>query len=187
MIYKGIGIFTALTLLSAAAHAGSAPKELYGKSFSVAWSESVTGTFAPEQTTRSFGSAYRMHVYVSTAGRPFVRVSQTGMDGGLNFKGAMSSVTGKTVERAPGQSSARGRVDFDGRSIVVYREFESGARRIAIDFEGANTICKANVVVGKQTGKEAVQLITGRGRFAASSVQVGTVSCSVREGNVFGQ
>ena len=128
-----------------------------------------------------------MYVYVSTVGRPFVRVSQTGMDGGLNFKGAMSSVTGKTVERAPGQSSAKGRVDFEGRSIVVYREFESGARRIAIDFEDGNTGCKANIVVGKQAGKESVQLTSGRGRFAASSVQVGTVSCSIREGNVFGQ
>jgi hypothetical protein len=64
MIQNGIGVFTALTLLSSAvAYAGSAPKELYGKSISLAWTESFTGKYATEQMTRSFGISYRMQVY----------------------------------------------------------------------------------------------------------------------------
>jgi hypothetical protein len=39
MISKSIVVMGALTLLSAAAHAGSAPKELYGKSIIISWTE----------------------------------------------------------------------------------------------------------------------------------------------------
>jgi hypothetical protein len=42
MISKSFALMGVLTLLSAAAHAGSTPKELYGKSITVAWSESIS-------------------------------------------------------------------------------------------------------------------------------------------------
>jgi hypothetical protein len=55
-IYKGIGVFIALTMLTAEAHAGSAPKELYGKSITVQWSESITGRQGASKQ-RKVGSA----------------------------------------------------------------------------------------------------------------------------------
>jgi hypothetical protein len=75
MIQKGIGVFTALTLLSALA--GSAPNELFGKSIAVGWAESITETFASEQVTRIFGSSYQIYADVSTTGGPFVRMAQS--------------------------------------------------------------------------------------------------------------
>jgi hypothetical protein len=121
-----------LTLVSTVA---SAPKELYGKSVTVQGSESLTGKLGGEQLTRNVGIAYQMNVYVSTAGRSFVRLVRSSI-GGFTREGRSGlSVTGRTVsqETAPGQASARDYVNFEGRSIVVYREFESGARRIAFD------------------------------------------------------
>jgi hypothetical protein len=90
-------------------------------------------------------------------------------------------------DTAPGQSAVHDHVDFEGHSIVVYREYQSGARRIAIDFDGLSSSCKVAVIVGKQAGKNVMQQRTGHGMFDVSSVQVGSVSCSIREGNVFGQ
>jgi hypothetical protein len=40
MIYKSVTIVGVLAILTAATYAGSAPKELYGKSIAVQWSES---------------------------------------------------------------------------------------------------------------------------------------------------
>jgi hypothetical protein len=65
----------------------------------------------------------------------------------------------------------------------VYRQFRSGARRIAIDTEG--TVCKANVVIGREGGKPIETY--GYGSAEVLSLQVGSVSCSIKEGNVFGQ
>jgi hypothetical protein len=42
-------------LLCAVAYAGSAPKDLYGKSITVQWSESFNGKMETEQVARNFG------------------------------------------------------------------------------------------------------------------------------------
>jgi hypothetical protein len=63
MISKSFPVMGLLTLLSAAAHAGSAPKELYGKSISVAWSESITGRPGGDQTTRNASRVSDEHLH----------------------------------------------------------------------------------------------------------------------------
>jgi hypothetical protein len=187
MICKGIGVFLALTLLSAVAHAGSAPEELHGKSITVQWSESFSGKMETEQVARNFGIARRMNIYISTAGRPFLRITGAGMSG-MPHSAQGNVVNAVSADSPPGQPDAKDRVNFEGRSIVVYREFaggSAGARRIAVDLEGSS--CKASVIVGKQAGKNLAYQTSGRGRIVMSSVQIGTVSCSIQDGNVFGQ
>jgi hypothetical protein len=56
-----------------------------------------------------------------------------------------------------------------------------GYDRIAVDFDGAGTSCKATVTVARQGGKNAVHRMTGRGMIEISSTQVGIVSCSTQE------
>jgi hypothetical protein len=191
MISKRFVAMGALTLLSVAAYAGSAPKELYGKSVTVAWSESLTGKFASEQFTRNVGRALEMNIYISTAGRPFARLIVTGTGGVSHQITAGGNVVhSHSSETAPGeaQSASKGsHVDFQGHSIVVYSQFQSGARQVAIDVDANHAAgCKAGVIIGRQAGNNVVRQ-SGRGPFEATSVQIGSVSCSIREGNVFGQ
>jgi hypothetical protein len=118
MTRKGIVVSAALTLLSAAAHAGSAPKELYGKSIVVAWSESRDQRVETEKEVRNFGQAVQMNLYISTAGRPFSRTSERVM-GGYDLR--RNPGAGAPSETGPGVSSAATeRVDFEERLIVVY-------------------------------------------------------------------
>jgi hypothetical protein len=189
MICRVAGAFFALTSLSVATHAESAPRELYGKSVEVAWTESFIGKRTTDSNTLSIGSAYRVSIYVSGAGRSFVRVSRAGY-GGSSYHikaGGNGGISFAPTESGPEDSSGtRGdHVTFEGHSIVVYREFESGARRILIDVSDATT-CKASVVNGKLAGQRAMRQMLGRGIMEITSLQVGTVSCSMREGNVFG-
>jgi hypothetical protein len=188
MISKSLAVMGVLMLLSATSNAGSAPKEFYGKSITLQWSESWTAKFGSEQRARNGGTATQMNVYVSTAGRPFLRVMSTGMGGRSNQEAGGSGARRSTnlTETAPEEAAAaKQRVEFEGRSIVVYRQFLSGAHRIAIDTDG--TTCKATVINGKEAGANNVRYSGGYGRYEILSVQVGSVSCSIREGNVFGQ
>jgi hypothetical protein len=65
MISRSFTIIGALTLLSAVAYAGPAPKELYGKSITVAWSESRDQRVETEKEVRNFGQAVKMNLYIS--------------------------------------------------------------------------------------------------------------------------
>jgi hypothetical protein len=184
MIHKCFGIVAALTLLSTIAHAGSAPRELYGKSIIVAWSESREQRTETEKETRNYGAAIRVDLYVSTAGRPFLRTTSRIMGGYDTRRNPGANVPSET---GPGVSSgATERVDFEGRSILAYSQFPSGARRVAIELNGAAASCKASVMQGKEGAKNQVRE-TGRGKAEVFSIQVNSVSCSIREGNVFGQ
>jgi hypothetical protein len=102
--------------------------------------------------------------------------------------GVAGHIAGSTSDVAPDGSfsAAKDHVDFEGRSIVVYRQFQSGARRIAIEIDGSGSSCKATVINGREGGKNIVHY-TGRGRAEVFSIRIGSVSCSIREGNVFGQ
>jgi hypothetical protein len=108
-----------LTLLSAVAYAGSAPKELYGKSITVAWSEARTMKFESEQLVRNTGTAVQMNIYISTSGRPFVRVISHGFAGHGHHE-QLGGWPSALTEAAPGETAAKDHVDFEGRSIVVW-------------------------------------------------------------------
>jgi hypothetical protein len=185
MISKSIPAVGALMLLSATAQAGSAPKELYGKSITVQWSESVAGRRPGEHATENWLNVYLLKMYVSSVGRPFVRRTSSSVGAGRLGFGAGNL----TFSGAPGQSSSGvvDHIDFQGRSIFVYRQLVSGAKQISIDLDSAGTGCKATVVNGREAGKNIVTQHQGRGQVEISSIQVGTVICSIQEGNVFGQ
>src|SRR5262249_4680126 len=128
-------------------------------------------------------------IYVGTAGRPFARMLQVGAGGtDIRRSGRAASGKGQFSQVAPGEASAANdRVSFEGRSLVIYRSFASGARRVAIDFDATGTNCTARVLHGRERGQNIVRRDTARGRAEVLSSEVGAVRCSVREGNVFGQ
>jgi hypothetical protein len=180
MISKSFAVIGALTLLSAAAYAESVPpKELYGKSITLQWSQSHTGKTLDDPIPRQWGRAISVNIYISTTGRPFMRQFET-TTGGFNPHGITNNYGQVTREAAPNESNSA-HFDFQGRSVLLYRQFKSGVRRIAIDVDGSGTSCKATVINGREGGKDILQP-----RAEISSTLVGSVSCSIREGNVFG-
>jgi hypothetical protein len=166
-----------LTLLSAVAYAGSAPKELYGKSITVAWSEARTMKFESEQLVRNTGTAVQMNIYISTSGRPFVRSLAT-------VSPAMVTTSNWAVGLRPSRKPLRVKQPQKTTSTSRDARLLCGARRVSIVLDG--TTCKATVVNGREGGKNIKQYSNRFGGAEVLSVQVGAVSCSVREGNVFG-
>jgi hypothetical protein len=77
MISKSFLVIGMLAMLSAAAHAGSPPKELYGKSITVSWTEEREQRQPWEQRHTFVMRPGKFTIYVSGAGRAFTRFNYT--------------------------------------------------------------------------------------------------------------
>jgi hypothetical protein len=177
-------IWFALTLVAALAACGdraalaAPPQALYGKSVVVSWTEERMqrrqgeGEFRPATRHGSFS------VYVSSAGRVFNRARMTNPRRGQSGE---TERVGDTKNR---------NVAFDGRSMVVTQHGAAGgARRIVASFDDGFAGCNAQVIRGKEEGASAIvarSTITPGRTVEISSVTTSGVSCTVKNGNVFG-
>ena len=156
-------LLTFATVALGATAANAAPRELYGKSIVVTWTEErvqeIKGSFKPALRNGTFT------VYVSTAGNIFKR-----------------NTMGRNSDERVG-SEAHDRVSFAGRTLIVIQNWSQyGARRIQVIFDQGFTSCSADVVRGKETGAAVIQ---GSHGAIIQSVKTTGVSCSLRDGNVF--
>lgn len=168
--------------------AGSAPpKQLYGKSVTVAWTENRSQRFVGEQNFRPVGVSLQRSVYISTAGRVFARTSSTaGRRGG---RGALSGAAEHVGASGTNYSGGASNVQFGGNSIIMSGGFTASARRVMINLDGSFESCTAQVITAKEVGaKVGVWRGIASGRMLeVESVSAGPASCSVKSGNVFAE
>jgi hypothetical protein len=181
VISKSFAVMGVLTFLSAGAHAGSAPKEFYGKSIIITWTEARSQRELGEANFRDRLVPLSERIYISTKGQWFVR-SAAGSDPGHDYVG--TSVTTA--------SGGRQQVQFNGRTITMTTGGSSGgmARRFIIQFNESFSTCDVHVIFAKRTGSGVVlghNLVTGAAEREIRSGTVTSTSCSVRDGNVFAQ
>jgi hypothetical protein len=183
MIYQTFTLLGVLMLLSAAAHAGPAPKELYGKSVIITWTEHRSQRHLDQANFQDVDIPLSRKFYISMKGQLFSRfaaMSPRGREGRAEAIGT----SGTTHAGGPRE------VQFSGRTITVTGASTGGlARRTIIEFNEGFTTCEAHVIFAKQTGSDVVvgrNLVTGQLQEYRSAT-VTSVTCSVRDGNVFAQ
>ena len=155
--------------------AAAIPRHLYGKSVVVTWSEDRIQRDGGVGAFRPVTAAHNLSVYMSTAGRPFARMTNTTRAG-----------SGST-ERAPHSGGGRISTSFSGQTLVVIIGGTGNARRATITFSGDYAACTAQLVRAKPVGSAmftSTSIITGQ-LVETKSVTVRNQSCSIREGNVF--
>jgi hypothetical protein len=182
----GVGVATLGLAALTTAYAGSTPpKQLYGKSVIVSWTESRSQRAVGEQAFRPMSVNLQRSVYVSTAGRVFARTSAGATSGRRSVSGAAESV-GTTGTNFSGGAH---NVQFQGNSIIMTGGFTASARRVMINFDNSFESCTAQAITAKEVGaKIAVWRGIGSGRLLeVESVSAGPASCSVRSGNVFAE
>jgi hypothetical protein len=182
MLKVNILLIGGLLMLPQLAEA-AAPSQLHGKSVVISLNEARVSRPASGGQTSTATAQMQLSVYVSEAGRPFVRSHRTMTTG---KRGTQS----KDIDTAPGGgsigvSTASG-VQFSGNAMTVTMVMGSGARRITASFDGAFTSCSANVVNAKEGGRSMVikSRYTGQDREVLS-INMSVNGCSVRNGNVF--
>jgi hypothetical protein len=160
-------LLTFATFVSAATAAYAAPRQLYGKSIIITWTEQRL-----QQHKGSFRLVSRngtLSVYVSTEGHIFNRST---MAGGRHVN---------SRERVG--SDGHTRISFAGRTLIVFQSgASSGARKIQVTFDQGFTSCNADIIRGKETGAAT---ILGAHGAVIESIKTTAISCSLHDGNIF--
>ena len=165
-------------LIDARAASTSPPAALLGKSVVLTWNETRQQRMVGEQTFRQVNASHNLGMYVSVAGRVFVRQTiRTGAGAG----------SGDQVSGSPESGVVP---SFAGRTMTLFSPFRSGGmRRHVITFDAEFASCGATVAFAKEAGRETA--ITGsvikKGQLVEmQSISTTNVTCAVRDGNVFG-
>jgi hypothetical protein len=159
--------FPIIVSIYGSAHA-AAPKQLYNKTVTITWGESGTYTRVSDGKSASPIGQFQAVVYVSSAGRAFVRSS------------AKAGTFGGTRERGPEQNSNN--VRFEGNNLVLTSVNLGVARRILTSFDASFASCTTTVTIGK-IGPDATIVGFDGAVYKVISMQSGSSGCSIREGN----
>lgn len=159
----------------------AAPAQLYGKSVTVGWSEQRMQSTAMSAAPQSISALGQLQVYISDKGRAFTRVSMAV----TNMRNRTRSGNRDAVQ---GEGTARS-VTFGANSMTMTApRGNAGALMIAVKFDANYQSCSAHVITGKTGGAQSTRvhsMITGA-MVDVYSVQTSGESCSIQNGNVFG-
>jgi hypothetical protein len=165
-------------LSSTAAMAQNAPAQLRRKSIIATWTENRMQRPAGKGEFRPLNIPNGLSIYVSTAGRTFVRRSASGRGG----QGTASRDSFGSGASAGGAHATQ----FRGRALNVTASFVAGAARmIAIQFDERFSGCTAAVVIGRQAGGGIIRMKSYAGDdLEIQSASAGAATCAIRDGNV---
>ena len=157
--------------------ARAAPAVLLGKSVVLTWSETRLQRRLGDQNFRSVNASHNLSMYISSAGRVFVR--QT-----IRTRAGVGS--GDQVSDSPQSHVVP---SFVGRRMTLFSPFRAGGmRRHVITFDAAFDTCTATVAFAKEAGRETAitgSLIDKQHLVEMQSIAVANVTCVVQNGNVF--
>lgn len=161
-------------LLPQISHAAP-PKELYGKSVSITWTETREQRPVGETAWRQVRGTQTLNTYVSEVGRVFNNLSYSTRGGSAERKGEIAG---------QGERS----INFNGRSLLILMPHGTGgATRITADLDAGFSSCSAQVTRAKEAEGTIIRSYSGiiKRVNEIKSIQVGSVSCSIHNGNVF--
>lgn len=178
MLKIAVATLAVFAIVSFEARAAPTPAALLGKSIVLTWSETRQQRTVGEQNFRSVNASHHLSMYVSGAGRVFVRQTiRTGSGTG----------SGDQVSGSPESHVVP---SFAGQTMTLFSPFRSGGmRRHDITFDAAFSGCTATVAFAKEVGRETAitgSLIDKRHLVEMQSISVANVTCAVQSGNVFG-
>jgi hypothetical protein len=166
-------------LIPSAAIASAAPPQLYGKTVTVSWTEDIVRRAAGEETFSRKQHPRTAVIYISSSGRPFIRISTITRGHG----GALEEQVGASGKTSIGGSQT---ADFKEKSLTLISIFQGGAQRLQIDFDGNYQSCTASVIAGKETGSKTYTRLNGaKARVEVQSESTSSATCTLVSGNAF--
>ena len=150
------------------------PKDLYGKSVRITWTE-IRMQRPVGEAWRQVRGSHTCNIYVSEAGRVFNNETYSTRGGSAQRKGEIVETGTRPHE-------------FNGRSLVIaMASGVGGATRIIADFDAGFGSCSAQVTRAKEAGGTIIRTYSEiiKRPIEIKSVQIRGESCSIRNGNVF--
>lgn len=166
LLFAAIGFSIAL---SGPVMAGSVAPQLKNKTIVLTWGQSNVWRRISDNTTGTTAQTVERMIYVSSAGRPFVRQKR-------------SAARTLSIKSDSGPESEIGRFTFDGNSVVNFISNGSWASRIAMTFDPSFSSCSVAITTGKN-GQNPRSTGMDGGIYEASALDVSSASCSIKDGN----
>jgi hypothetical protein len=155
----------------------TAPSQLFGKSLTLVWQTSrVEKNLVTGQIQRYAASA-TLRVYISSKGRLFTEKTWLGPSLGRQNVGRSFEVSD-----SPDRKEVK-EWRVEGTSLVAYHEFNSGMRRMIVDFDKEYQTCSLKVSFAKRNGSE--NIIRQDGIREIQSIEVSNPTCRIQAGNIF--
>jgi hypothetical protein len=155
--------------------ASGAPQGLLDKTITMSWSTSGSGTRA-DGTAVSFSNINTRVVYVSSAGRTFLR---------KQVRGGGRRAAARGADFGPGEGGSKGSVRLEGNRLVGTEAFTSGARQYVATFDSGFSSCTLSVIDAKAGGAKIQRRGPDGAGYVLDSVSTGSPTCSIQSGNVF--
>jgi len=173
---RWIGLIAGLTVaIIVPAVQAAPPKELYGKTVTISWTETREQRPVGEQAWRQINGSVALHLYVSETGRIFNNVSYATGAGSAERSGEIAGSGNRSV-------------NLNDRSLsVMMQSGEGAATRITADFDAGFSGCSAQVTRAKERADTIVRRYSAiiKRMNEIRSTQVGGASCSIKTGNAF--
>lgn len=167
------GLLLTASLLTApfggvALAAGSAPAQLHNKSIVIFWAQANTWRRLSDNRNGSSTISMERTIYVSSAGRPFVR---------QKYKSGKAGGKGDA-----GPENLSGRFDFNGNTVVNYMGREGLLWHITMTFDPSFSSCTSTINIARD-GAHPIATGADGAQYENLSATAGSVSCSVKDGN----
>jgi hypothetical protein len=168
---------------TAAGATSTAPAALYGKSISLSWQTTRMRKDRMTGAIQEHAGSATLRIYISNKGRIFSEKIGIGLRGGMANRHGWSRTQMSQEVSDEGDNREVREWRTEGRSLVAYKTFMSGARRLVIDFDNDYKSCSLKVSFAKEGGTR--NIIQGHGHWEILSIGVSSPSCRIQEGNVF--
>jgi hypothetical protein len=158
------------------AHAEQIPTSLRGKSLVLSWSDSRTVRDMADHQ-KNVDQTSEMKLYLSDAGRVFSQFDRQAGHGS------------KTLTQVSGAPDNYLHWRFEGGALTADQQFTKGARRVSISFSEGFRNCSIKVLHGKQVGAQTIHYrdYNTDVEYEILTIAVTSTSCSIQQGNVFGE
>ncbi len=178
MISVRLGVSALLLAVIAGPACAEVPPAAMNKTVTISFT--ATGTAKkPDGTTTPFNTSVTRTVYISSAGRLFMRHTAT------NAK--LGATRGGDFDPAAQSAGKGGSFSFQGNKLVGVLPYNGGARQISATFDANFSSCTATVIEGN-AGSGSFKRKAPNGVVVEISNATATgVSCSVQSGNAFAQ
>jgi hypothetical protein len=140
----------------------------------------ATGTAKrPDGTTTPFNTSVTRMVYISTAGRLFMRHTAS------NAK--LQATRGGDFDPASQSAGKGGSFSLQGNRLVGVLPYSGGARQISATFDSNFSSCTASVIEGNGGSGSFKRKAPDGKVYEISNASTTGVSCSIQSGNAFAQ
>jgi hypothetical protein len=173
-----IAAVTASLVVACSPAVAAVPSAAMNKTITISFTAGGTAK-DPDGRTHPFSTSVTRTVYVSSAGRLFMRHTATANTKGHESRGG---------DFDPSDTRAgKGSFSFQGDRLVGVIPYAGGARQITATFDGSFSSCTASVIEGNAGSGSFMRKGPDGVVREISNATTSGVSCSIQSGNAFAQ